>query len=241
MTTWGNARDEAASPRRCTSRRPGPARRVHGSNPSQDPDAHQHRSLNSKSNSHHGSEHTANGRDASHLGRNATRGGRERPDASIRPGRANTVLVGITTLAGSGTAPAPSLTGGGVRWTQLDSVTEVKNGAGGPRLLTLFASTGVGPGPLTISVAPQPKQELSWSVVQAKGTVVQMGSTGEPLAGPPAQVSLPDPPTGTVLAFFLVGTGSTSTPWRRPEARQGDLLRSPARPRRRFRPRRPSS
>ena len=36
-----------------------------------------------------------------------------------------------------------------------------------------------------------------------------MGSTGEPLAGPPAQVSLPNPPTGTVVAFFLVGTGST--------------------------------
>ena len=36
-----------------------------------------------------------------------------------------------------------------------------------------------------------------------------MGSTGEPLAGPPAQVSLPGPPTGTVVAFFLVGTGAT--------------------------------
>jgi len=129
--------------------------------------------------------------------------------ASIRPGRANTVLVGITTLAGSGSAPAPSLTGGGVRWTRLDSVTEVRNGAGGPRLLTLFASTGVGSGPLTISVPPLRKQELSWSVVQAKGRVVQMGSTGEPLAGPPAQVSLPGPPTGTVVAFFLVGTGAT--------------------------------
>ena len=129
--------------------------------------------------------------------------------APIRPGRTNSVLVGITTLAGSGPAPVPSLTGGGVRWTQLDSVTEVRDGLAGPRLLTLFASTGVGPGPLTISVAPQPKQELSWSVVQAKGSVVQMGTTGLPLAGPPAQVSLPDPPTGTVLGFFLIGTGST--------------------------------
>ena len=36
-----------------------------------------------------------------------------------------------------------------------------------------------------------------------------MGSTSEPLAGPPAEVSLPNPPTGTVVAFFLVGTGST--------------------------------
>ncbi len=35
-----------------------------------------------------------------------------------------------------------------------------------------------------------------------------MGTTGTPLAGPPAQVSLPNPPTGTVVAFFLVGTGS---------------------------------
>jgi hypothetical protein len=32
---------------------------------------------------------------------------------------------------------------------------------------------------------------------------------GMPLAGPPAQVSLPDPPTGAVVAFFLVGTSST--------------------------------
>jgi hypothetical protein len=46
-------------------------------------------------------------------------------------------------------------------------------------------------------------------VVQAKGSVVQMGTTRMPLAGPPAQVSLPDPPTGTVVAFFLVGTSST--------------------------------
>jgi hypothetical protein len=127
----------------------------------------------------------------------------------ITPGRNSTVLVGITTLAGSGSAPAPSLTGGGVRWTQLGSVTEIRNGAGGPRLLTVFASEGVGSGPLTISVQPQPKQELSWSVVQAKGRVVQTGSTGMPLAGPPAQVSLPAPPTGTVVSFFLVGTGST--------------------------------
>ena len=127
----------------------------------------------------------------------------------ITPRRSATVLVGVTTLAGSGSAPVPSLTGGGVRWTQLSSATEVRNGAGGPRLLTVFTAEGVGSGPLTISVAPQPKQELSWSVVQAKGSVVQMGSTGEPLAGPPAQVSLPDRPTGTVVAFFLVGTGST--------------------------------
>ena len=129
--------------------------------------------------------------------------------APITPRRSTTVLVGVTTLAGSGSAPVPSLTGGGVRWTQLDSASEVRNGAVGPRLLTVFAAAGVGSGPLTISVTPQPKQELSWSVVQAKGSVVQMGSTGVPLAGPPAQVSLPDPPTGTVVAFFLVGTGST--------------------------------
>lgn len=129
--------------------------------------------------------------------------------APITPSRQNPVLVGISTLAGSGSAPVPSLTGGGVRWTQLASVTEVRNGMGGPRLLTLFASAGVGSGPLTISVPPQPKQELSWSVVQAKGRVVQMGSTGMPLAGPPAEVSVPDPPTGTVVAFFLVGTSST--------------------------------
>ena len=129
--------------------------------------------------------------------------------APIRPGRTQTVLVGITTLAGSGSAPVPSLTGGGVRWTRLDFVTEIRNGAVGPRLLTLYASSGVGSGPLTISVPPLRKQELSWSVVQAKGSVVQMGTTGEPLAGPPAQVSLPNPPTGTVVSFFLVGTSST--------------------------------
>lgn len=129
--------------------------------------------------------------------------------APITPGRATQVLVGVSTLAGSGPAPVPSLTGGGVRWTQLASVTEVRDGVAGPRLLTLFASAGVGSGPLTISVPPQPKQELSWSVVQAKGDVVQKGSTGKPLAGPPAQVSLPQPPTGTVVAFFLVGTSST--------------------------------
>jgi hypothetical protein len=129
--------------------------------------------------------------------------------APITPRRSTTVLVGVTTLAGSGSAPVPSLTGGGVRWTQLASATEVRNGIGGPRLLTLFGAAGVDPGPLTISVAPQPKQELSWSAVQAKGSVVQIGSTGMPLAGPPAQVSLPNPPTGTVIAFFLVGTGST--------------------------------
>ena len=129
--------------------------------------------------------------------------------APITPGRTNAVLVGISTLAGSGPAPVPSLTGGGVRWTPLDSVSKVENGVAGPRLLTLFMSKGVGSGPLTISLPPQPKQELSWSVVQAKGSVVQMGTTDMPLAGPPAQVSLPGPPTGTVVAFFLVGTSST--------------------------------
>jgi hypothetical protein len=129
--------------------------------------------------------------------------------APIKPGRTNSVLVGISTLTSSAPAPVPSLSGGGVRWTQLASVTEVRNGVGGPRLLTLFASAGVGSGPLTISVPPQPKQDVSWSVVQAKGRVVQMGTTGLPLAGPPAQVALPDPPTGTVVAFFLVGTSAT--------------------------------
>jgi hypothetical protein len=136
--------------------------------------------------------------------------------------------VGISTLADSGIAPTPSLTGGGVRWTQLSSVTEVRNGVGGPRLLTLYASPGVNSGPLTISLPPQPKQELSWSVVQAKGSVVQMGSTGMPLAGPPAQVPLPDPPTGTAVAFFLVGTSSPA-PWRPAEKLgQGDASSFPS-------------
>jgi hypothetical protein len=129
--------------------------------------------------------------------------------APITPDPTSTVLVGVSTLTGEAPAPVPSLTGGGVRWTPLTSVTEVRNGVSGPRLLTLFASEGVSSGPLTIGVPPQDRQNVSWSVVQASGRVVQTGSTGEPLAGPPAQVSLPAAPSGTVVAFFLVGTGST--------------------------------
>ena len=130
--------------------------------------------------------------------------------APITPRRKTTVLVGVSTLtAGSLPAPVPSLTGGGVRWTQLGSVTKVENGVGSSRRLTVFASAEVGSGPLTISVPAQRKQDVSWSVVESMGTVAQMGSTDTALAGPPAQVSLPRPPTGTVVAFFLVGTGSS--------------------------------
>jgi hypothetical protein len=129
--------------------------------------------------------------------------------ASIKPGRGKTVLVGISTITGQVAAPIPELSGGGVRWTRLDSFAETRGGVRGPRRLSLFAASGVGPGPLTISVPPQHKQYVSWSVVQASGQVVQIGSTGEPLAGPPAEVSLETPPAATVVAFFLVGTSAT--------------------------------
>ena len=193
-------------PHRRVARSRRPAGRLHGSNLDQVPDANDAGPIPTPT-----SVPGIAPAGAAHLTSGGTRlvGIGTAQTAPITPRRSTTVLVGITTLAGSGSAPAPSLNGGGVRWTQLASATEVRNGASGPRLLTVFAAAGVGSGPLTISVPPQKKQELSWSAVQAKGSVVQMGSTEVPLAGPPAQVSLPDPPTGTVVAFFLVGTGST--------------------------------
>ena len=146
---------------------------------------------------------------APHLGRHDAPRNGEVQSAPLDPDRATTVLVAVGTLTGPPPAPIPVLRGGGVRWTQLASVTKVQGGVAAPRRLTLFASTGVGSGPLTISVPPQAKQDMSWSVVEANGRIVQLGSTGTAFAGPPAQVSLPEQPTGTVVAFFLVGTGST--------------------------------
>jgi hypothetical protein len=128
--------------------------------------------------------------------------------APISPDPRKTVLVGISTLTGPPPAPVPALTGGGVRWTQLSSATEIRDGVAAPRRLTLFAGSGVEAGPLTISVPPQDRQNVSWSVVEATGDVVQIGSTPVPLAGPPAELSLPSSPTGTVVAFFLIGTAS---------------------------------
>jgi hypothetical protein len=121
-----------------------------------------------------------------------------------------TVLIGISTITGDTPAPIPKVTGGGVRWTRLTSIAEVRNGVGSPRRLSLFASSGAGSGPVTISVPPLHKQQVSWSVVQAAGRFARLSSTGEPLAGPPASVALPAPtPTGTVVAVFLVGTAAT--------------------------------
>jgi hypothetical protein len=130
--------------------------------------------------------------------------------ALISPDPAQTVLVYVSTLIGDGSAPLPTLTGGRVTWAPLLSVTKTKaDGRPGPRRLTLFSRTGVAPGALTITVPPVTKQYVSWSIAQARGSVAQVGSTGTALAGPLATVTLPNGPTGTVVAGFLIGSGST--------------------------------
>ncbi len=130
--------------------------------------------------------------------------------AFISPDPTQTVLVYVTTLIGSEPAPIPTLTGGRVTWVPMLSVVKTTaDGSPGPRRLTLFAGTGVAAGPFTFTVPPVTRQYVSWSIVQARGSVAQVGSTGTALAGPPATVTLPNAPTGTAIAGFLIGSGST--------------------------------
>jgi hypothetical protein len=127
--------------------------------------------------------------------------------ATIRPDRSKRVLVFVTVGSGGGRrVTAPALSGGRVTWRRVASVTRGNHLS---RLEVLFAATGVKRGRLRFTF-PTMKGWLAWSVVQARGHIVHVGtsiskspSTGGRVTS--LSVSLPARPAGLAIAGFTSG------------------------------------
>jgi hypothetical protein len=124
------------------------------------------------------------------------------PTVSIRPDPHDTVLVFVAVLSVElQPVGAPSVTGGGAHWTQIEGTQ--KNSLS-TRGLFAFAASNVRPGPLTIGLPTGTRATTCWSIVEARGSVLRTITNPAGALETSHSITMPDP-TGLVVAAWAIG------------------------------------